>query len=413
MPSLSQSGTGCWHVVLCVALLWGAAIPAGAASQEAEHLNQRAVALTNQGQYEEAAGLFLQALRLSPDDPVIRRNLSGLRTRWGHRLLQVGSLDQAKEQYQAALELNPTESAALLGLGDVQLRRREPRVAAETYRQAVGLDSQNADAYSRLGEAYYHQGDLSAALSEWERALALRPEDTLLRTRMQQVQSEARVHGGYRARDSQHFAVVYEGRRREDIGRGLLQILERAYTDVGYELGAYPSYEVQVIFYSDADFRDATGVPAALVGGGFYHVLDGKIRIALRGLTPGDPWLTSVLYHEYTHALIYAITRGNNPPRWVHEGLAVQLERRRATEFKQEAIRRARAGIVPALDGSPYTHGSVAIGYLIERYGMTGVQQMLRRMGEGWPFAQAFQETFRMDVATLEQSLRDILVRGY
>jgi hypothetical protein len=154
-------------------------------------------------------------------------------------------------------------------------------------------------------------------------------------------------------------------------------------------------------------------VPAALVGGGFYHLLDGKIRIALKGLTPGDPWLSSVLYHEYTHALIYAITRGNNPPRWVHEGLAVHLERQRVAQFKQEAIRRARAGVVPALDESPYTHGSVAIGYLVERYGMTGIQQFLRRMGEGQPFAQAFQETFRMDVATLQQNLWDLLGRGY
>jgi tetratricopeptide (TPR) repeat protein len=283
----------------------------------------------------------------------------------------------------------------------------------ETYRRAVGLEPGNADAYVRLGEAYYQQGNLSAALSEWERGLALRPEDAGLRRRIQQVQSEARVHGGYRERDSQHFTVVYEGQRREDLGRALLAILERAYADVGYELGAYPSYDVQVIFYSETDFRDATGVPAALVGGGFYHLLDGKIRIALRGLAADDPWLTSVLYHEYTHALIYAITRGNNPPRWVHEGLAVQMERRRGAEFKQEAIRRAQAGMVSALEASPYTQGSVAMGYLMERYGMSAIQQMLRRMGEGRPFAEAFRETFRMEVAALEQSLREVLLRGY
>lgn len=241
----------------------------------------------------------------------------------------------------------------------------------------------------------------------------MRPGDARLRTRIQEVENEARVQGSYRARDSQHFLAVYEGKRREDIGQELLQVLERAYADVGYELGAYPSSEVQVIFYSDADFRDATGVPAALVGGGSYHLLDGKIRIALKGLAPGDPWLASVLYHEYTHALIYAVTRGNNPPRWIHEGLAVHLERQRAPTFKQEAIRRARAGIVPTLDQSPYVHGSVAIGYLVDRYGMSGIRELLRRMGDGRPFDQAFQETFRMDVAALQQNLRDLLVRGY
>ena len=68
---------------------------------------------------------------------------------------------------------------------------------------------------------------------------------------------------------------------------------------------------------------------------------------------------------------------------------------------------------MPTLDASPYTLGSVAIGYLVERSGMTGVQQLLRRMGEGRVFAQAFQETYQMDVATLQQNVRDLLVRGY
>jgi tetratricopeptide (TPR) repeat protein len=413
MPSLSRGGAGQWRVVLCVAVFWGAAVPVGAASQEADRLNQKAVALTREGQYEEAAALFMQALRLSPNDEIIRGNLSGLRTRWGNQFLRAGALDRAEGQYQAALELKPDETSALLGLGDIHLRRREPRMAGEIYRRAVGLDPRNPDAYIRLGEAYYQQNDLTAALSEWERGLALRPADAKLRQRIQEVQTEARVQGGYRARESQHFTVIYEGQRREDIGRELLEILERAYTDVGYQLGAYPSYDVQVVFYSDADFRDATGVPAALVGGGFYHLLDGKIRIALKGLMPGDAWLTAVLYHEYAHALIYAITQGNNPPRWVHEGLAVHLERLRAPEFKQEAIRRARSGVVPTLDQSPYTLGSVAIGYLVERNGMSGIQRLLRRMGEGRPFLQAFHETFQMDVDTLQRDLHDHLARGY
>jgi hypothetical protein len=59
-----------------------------------------------------------------------------------------------------------------------------------------------------------------------------------------------------------------------------------------------------VVFYSDADFRDATGLSVALVGGGFYDLLDGKIRIALKGLSPGDPWFRAVLYHEYARAAL-------------------------------------------------------------------------------------------------------------
>lgn len=410
MPSLKQWRPGYRLVVWCAVLVCLAEVPAAAASPEAQRLNEAGVALTAQGRYEEAAALFARGLRLSPDDPVLRRNLARVRTVIGHRLLQAGSLDKAQEQYQAALDLVPEESSALLGLGDVQLRQRQPRAAAEIYRRVVAAEPENVEAHIRLGEAYYHQGDLGAALSAWEWALGLRPQDGWLRQRVEGVQREARVQQGYRSRDSQHFTVIYEGERREDVGRELLQVLERAYADVGYELGAYPPNEIQTIVYSDADFTGVTGLsPRA---GGFYHRLDGKIRVALKGLAPGDPALGPVLYHEYTHALIYAITRGKTPPRWMDEGLAIHMERRRAAEFKQEAIRQARAGIVPPLDASPYTHGSVAVDYLIERHGVATLQSLLRQLGEGDPFPQAFRETFRMDLAAFQQSLRDLLARG-
>ena len=400
--SLRRGGSGYWQLVLCVAVVCGAAGPVRAASPEALRLNEMAVGLTAQGRYEEAAQLFTQALNLSPGNETIRRNVARVRTALGHRLLQAGSLQQAREQYQAALDLVPDESAALVGLGDVQLRLREPRAAVETYRRAVGLEPRNPDAYVRLGQAYYTLGDLAAALSEWERALTLRPNDAALRQRMEQVRSEARLQSGYRSRDSQHFRVIYEGQRREDVGQELLQILERAYTDVGYELGAYPPYDVQTIFYSEVDFTSS-----------HYGLLDGKIRVGLRGLNLGDSLLRAVLYHEYAHALIYAITRGNNPPRWVHEGLAVHIEKWRADGYKQEAVQQARAGVIPTLDASPYVHGSAAIAHLIERYGIRMIQRMLQRMGDGVTFVQAFQEIFGMDLATFQQNFRDVLVRGY
>lgn len=392
------------------AVLGGTALPVWAASQEAQRLNDAAAARTAQGKYEEAAALFTQALRLSPGDEVVQRNLARLRTVMGHRFLQAGSFQQAREQYQAALELDPNETAALLGLGDVLLRQRDPRAAAERFRRAIGLEPRNPDAYARLGEAYYNLGDLQAALSEWERGLALRPGDARLTQRLEEVRPEAERQRGYRSQDSQHFRVLYEGQRREDLGRELLRILEHAYTDVGYALGAYPPYEVQAIFYAEADFQPATGLSANTLG--FYHALDGKIRVALRGLNPGDPMLGSVLYHEYTHALVYAITRGRTPPRWMDEGLAVAMEQGRAAEFKQEAIRQARVGVVPPLEASPYIHGSVAVEYLITRYGMSRIRHLLTRLGEGARFGEGFQEAFQTDLTRFQQDLRALLVRG-
>jgi tetratricopeptide (TPR) repeat protein len=394
-----------------LAVAWCLIAPVEAASPEAYRLNEAGVAEVRKGNLEAGIGLFSQALQFEPRDESLRKNLARTRIQLGNRLLQAGQTQRAEEQYRASLDADATEVAGWLALGDVQLKRRDPRAALESFRRAVGVDPSNADALVLLAQAYYNQGDLGAALAEWRRAKTLRPEDAGLRELIARTEREMGVQGGYRSRDSQHFQVVYEGRRQEDIGQALVQILEQAYADVGYALGAYPDHAVQTILYPDVDFTAATGAPTDV--GGFYQQLDGKIRIALRGLRPEDPELRSVLYHEYTHALIFAVSRGNNPPRWVHEGLAVQMEGRRAPAFKEEASRRARAGQRDTLEGSPYVLGSVAMGVLIDRYGMSSVRAFLQRMGEGRSFPEAFQETFRMGSASIEPTVRDFVTRGY
>jgi hypothetical protein len=89
------------------------------------------------------------------------------------------------------------------------------------------------------------------------------------------------------------------------------------------------------------------------------------------------------------------------------------MEQRRAPQYREEARRRVRAGKVDSLEGSPYLMGSVAIEYLIERYGMATVRLLLQSLGEGTPFATAFQGTFQADLATFERAVGDFVSRGY
>jgi len=389
----------------------GSVVPAQATSPEAYRLNEAAVVEVRRGNHEAALDLLVRAAALDPGDAAIRGNLARVRTVVGHRLTQAGRFQEAEVQYRAALDADAREVAAWVGLGELQLRQRDPREAVEAFRRAVELSPEDGETRVRLGQAYYNLGDLPAALSEWERAAATRSGDAALRERIARVRRETEIQSAYRAKESQHFAVVYEGRRQEDLGQEFVRLLEQAYLEVGYVLGAYPSAAVPVIFYSDVDFAPATGFSTDV--GGFYNRLDGKIRVALRGLTPGDSRLSSLVTHEYTHALIYAVSRGNNPPRWVHEGLAVHMEQRRAPQYKDEAHRRARASQLESLQSSPYVMGSVAIEHLVDRYGMSTMRLLLQRLGEGKAFPQAFQETFQTDLATFEQTVRDVVTRGY
>jgi tetratricopeptide (TPR) repeat protein len=394
---------------LLIAVSCGA--PAHATHPDAYRLNEAAVAEVQRGNPEAALDLLTRAAALDPGDTAIRGNLARVRTAVGHRLTQAGRLRDAELQYRAALDVEPDQIAAWLGLGEVQLRQRDPRAAVEAFRRAAELNPEDGETRIRLGQAYYNRGDFNAALSEWERAASARPDDAALRDRVARVRREAGIQSEYREKESQHFAVAYEGRRQEDLGQEFVRLLEQAYLEVGYVLGAYPSAAVPVIFYSDVDFASATGRSTEV--GGFYGRLDGKIRIALRGLKPGDARLSSLVTHEYTHALIYAVTRGNNPPRWVHEGLAVHMERDRAPQYKDEAQRRGRAGGLDTIEKSPYVMGSVAVEYLVDRYGMSTMRLLLQRLGEGKAFAEAFQETFRTDLAGFEQTVRDVVTRGY
>jgi hypothetical protein len=97
----------------------------------------------------------------------------------------------------------------------------------------------------------------------------------------------------------------------------------------------------------------------------------------------------------------------------VHEGLAVHMEHRRAPQYKEEARRRALASRLESLQSAPYVMGSVAVEYLIDRYGMATMRLLLQRLGDGKEFPQAFQETFGTGLATFEQTVRDVVTRGY
>jgi tetratricopeptide (TPR) repeat protein len=142
-------------------------VPANAAHPEAYRLNEAAVAEVRRGNPEAALELLTRAATLDPRDAAIRGNLARVRTVVAHRLTQAGRLAEAEVQYRAALDTDSGEVAAWVGLGELQLRRRDPREAVEAFRRAVELAPEDGDTRVRLGQAYYNLGDLPAALSEW------------------------------------------------------------------------------------------------------------------------------------------------------------------------------------------------------------------------------------------------------
>ncbi len=197
--------------------------------------------------------------------------------------------------------------------------------------------------------------------------------------------------------ESRHFTVRFEGRADPALVWALLERLESAYRDVGWQLGAFPGSRVPVMLYTDGTFPAHASVPHWAQG-----LFDGQIRLAVSWAALHEESLDKTLRHEYTHALIHARTRGN-VPTWLSEGLAIVAENRGMDEARRVM---GNAGHVIPLDelhGSfltlpptqvslAYAESETAVRYLLARHGAAAVRALLMRLGEARDFAAAIQD---------------------
>lgn len=88
-----------------------------------------------------------------------------------------GRYGPTRELFQMIVEQHPGHIPALCKLGVVDLKMNDPASAADTFRRAVELDSNNPYAHRMLGLALFTVGDFQAAQQSVKEAVALSPDD--------------------------------------------------------------------------------------------------------------------------------------------------------------------------------------------------------------------------------------------
>ncbi|HYD47353.1 MAG TPA: tetratricopeptide repeat protein [Terriglobales bacterium] len=91
-------------------------------------------------------------------------------------LEQEGNLDQAREAYERAVEIDPEHGDAFVNLGRLFHQRGDAERAGELYHRAIDCQPDDPVAHYNLALALEDQKDLTAAVSHYRKAVEISPD---------------------------------------------------------------------------------------------------------------------------------------------------------------------------------------------------------------------------------------------
>lgn len=125
----------------------------------------------------EAVAVLVEAQKNVEITPEVRRLLG-----WAE--LQRNKLDEAIEQFQAALELEPRDASSQFGLAQAYRRKSMLDEAADALAKVEAIDAKFPGLQLEKGRLAEARGDVNAAIASYRDALAQSPDDTALQSRL-------------------------------------------------------------------------------------------------------------------------------------------------------------------------------------------------------------------------------------
>jgi len=364
-------------------------------------------------QYELAKTQFEAALKLSPDDPTLLSNLSQTYFKLGQINGDQGEFNEAIPLFQEAIKINPDISIFHLATGWAYSKSDQDDRAINELEAAIKLDPKGSEAYQILGEIYEKQDSPEKAIEILEKALSFHPENESLKSQIAKLKTDNNLESHFEKSSSSHFIIKFEGEEKKDIAQIVSDDLDEAYHEIGgifYEKSLHP---VIVILYSDKSFRENVHSPNW--AGGIY---DGKIRIPVRGSNQELSSLKRLLFHEYTHAVLYQISPFPIPT-WLNEGLAIYFEgdnRESRLALRVEEARK-KGSLIPLheLQGSfmemdsatselAYGESKEAVQILINRYSVRRLRDLVDQYKGMSSFPSVFEQVFLIPFGEFEKA---------
>lgn len=348
---------------------------------------------------------------------------------WNNLGLEQERIDGTKvsvKAFKQAAALDSTNPVIQMNLAHAYWELRDPALNQDFLNRLIALAPNEPFPHLAMADLLYEQDRLNEAARHLAQATERAGKDprvqSYLATVTEKVRHTGAVESRLNARSSSHFVVKYDGAEDHGTWTTVLEILEEAYREIGQRFGHFPAKPIVVVLHTKDTFQAATGSPAW--ADGLYDPTLGRIQIPTQGATTDTKWLTHVLRHEYVHALLHDRLEGQigSLPVWLNEGLAMQLAGDPWPDLDQAMPNGGSVLHLKYLEGGwgrmpqnvatlAYLEANSATHYLIERFGMSRVGDLLDAFKSHTTVATALQEKIFLSYDQFHQQWLDTFVQ--
>ena len=324
---------------------------------------------------------------------------------------RTGDTKAASQAYAKAVSIEPVNRVALLNLAHAYWAQRDPQLTQNFLERLIALAPDEPFPHLALADLLQEQDRLADAAQHLDQAASRAQHDPSLHSYLQAVTAKVKrtvqVEQQFTAQSSTHFTVKWDGEEDQTTWMAVLDILEDAYRDIGQRLGYFPQRPIIVVLHNKTTFQGATGSPAW--ADGLFDPVLGRIQIPTQGALTDRPWLTRVVRHEFVHALLHERLglEAGSLPTWLNEGLAMHLAGDPWPDLDQvlSGVVAGDIKLIPLnmlekgwgrfpgeLALVAYLEGNSATGYLIDRFGMEKVRELLTALKSRQHISEAIED---------------------
>jgi tetratricopeptide (TPR) repeat protein len=358
------------------------------------------------------------------DNKTTRPYVSILWNNLGIQQEKSGGTTVSIKAFKKAASLDAKNPVVQLNLAHAYWELRDPAMTQDFLEKLVALAPNEPFPHLALADLFQERDQLGEAARHLDQATARAGKDpavqSYLRTVTDKVRGTEKSEARLTSRGSAHFTVKFDGEADQATWAVVLEILEEAYREIGQKFGHFPSKPIVVVLHATSTFQSTTGSP--MWADGLFDPVLGRIQVPAQDALADRAWLTRVLRHEFVHALLHDQLgpAGSAVPTWLNEGLAMELSGDRWSDLDQIMKQELTLIPLPALEGAwgglsadaatmAYLEANSAVHYLIDRFGMHRMQELLAHLNARQALSAAMQSQLSLSYEQFQSRWMDQL----